>query len=43
MTNVLHWRKPTWALALWSGYITTWALLHGPRPDDDRRCGGSRA
>jgi hypothetical protein len=32
MTNFLHWRKPTWALVLWSGYIATWALLTGPGP-----------
>jgi hypothetical protein len=32
MTNFLHWRKPTWALLLWSGYITTWAAISGPGP-----------
>ena len=29
MTNFLHWRKTTWALALWSGYIATWAVITG--------------
>jgi hypothetical protein len=30
MTNFLHWRKMTWALVLWSGYIATWMLITGP-------------
>jgi hypothetical protein len=29
VTNFLHWRKTTWALLLWSGYIATWALITG--------------
>ena len=32
MTNVLHWRKTTWALVLWSGYVAAWALITGPGP-----------
>ena len=32
MTKFLHWRKPTWALMLWSGYIATWTLITGPGP-----------
>ena len=27
MTNFLHWRKMTWALALWSGYLPAWMAL----------------
>ena len=32
MTNFLHWRKASWALVLWSGYIATWTLITGPGP-----------
>ena len=32
MTNVLHWRKMTWALVLWSGYVATWAVITGSGP-----------
>jgi hypothetical protein len=30
MTNFLHWRKTTWALVLWSGYIAAWTAITGP-------------
>jgi hypothetical protein len=29
MTDFIHWRKATWALLLWSGYIATWAVITG--------------
>jgi hypothetical protein len=29
MTDFLHWRKATWALLLWSGYLATWAVITG--------------
>lgn len=32
MTDFLHWRKLTCALALWSGYVATWAVLTGSGP-----------
>ncbi len=32
MRNVLHWRKATWALVLWSGYLATWMVLTGSGP-----------
>ena len=32
MTKFLHWRKMTWALALWSAYIATWTTLTGAGP-----------
>ena len=32
MTNFLHWRKTTWVLVLWSGYIATWAVITGSGP-----------
>jgi hypothetical protein len=32
MTNFLRWRKMTWALVLWSGYIATWMVVTGPGP-----------
>jgi hypothetical protein len=32
MTKVLHRRKMTWALALWSAYIATWTTLTGAGP-----------
>ena len=32
MTKFLHWRKMTWALALWSVYIATWTALSGDGP-----------
>ncbi len=32
MTNFLHWRKMTWALVLWSGYVTVWMVVTGSGP-----------
>ena len=32
MTKFLHWRKTTWALLLWSGYLATWMVLTGSGP-----------
>lgn len=32
MRKVLHWRKATWALVLWSGYLATWMVLTGSGP-----------
>jgi len=32
MTNFLHWRKMTWACALWTGYVPTWAVITGSGP-----------
>ena len=32
MTNVLHWRKTTWILLLWGGYVPTWAVITGSGP-----------
>ena len=32
MTNVLHWRKLTGALVLWSGYIVAWTVITGAGP-----------
>ena len=32
MTNFLHWRKMTWALVLWSGYVATWAVITDSGP-----------
>ena len=32
MRKVLHWRKATWALVLWSGYLATWMVLTGAGP-----------
>ena len=32
MTNFLHWRKMTWALVPWSGYVATWAVITGSGP-----------
>jgi hypothetical protein len=32
VTNVLHWRKMTWVVVLWSGYIATWAVITGSAP-----------
>ena len=29
MTNFLHWRKMTWVVVLWSGYLATWAVITG--------------
>jgi hypothetical protein len=29
MTNFLHWRKMTWALVLWSGYLPAWMAVTG--------------
>jgi hypothetical protein len=33
VTNFLHWRKMTWALPFWSGYIATWAVITGSDPE----------
>ena len=30
MTNFLHWRKMTWAIALWSAAMLTWLLASDP-------------
>lgn len=30
MTNFLHWRKGTWALVLWSGYVAAWMVIVEP-------------
>ena len=32
MTDVLHWRKTTWILLLWGGYVPTWAVITGSSP-----------
>jgi hypothetical protein len=32
MRKVLHWRKATWALVVWSGYLATWMVLTGSGP-----------
>ena len=32
MTNILHWRKMTWALVLWSVYIAIWTVVAGSGP-----------
>ena len=32
MTSFLHWRKMTWAVVLWSGYVPTWAVITGSGP-----------
>ena len=32
MTSFLHWRKMTWAIVLWSGYVPTWAMITGSGP-----------
>ena len=32
MTNVLRWRKTTWVLLLWGGYVPTWAVITGSGP-----------
>ena len=32
MTNFLHWRKMTWALVLWSGYVVAWTVITGSGP-----------
>jgi hypothetical protein len=29
MTSFLHWRRMSWVLVLWSGYVATWAVLTG--------------
>jgi hypothetical protein len=29
MTSFLDWRKTTWALVLWSGYIALWMVISG--------------
>jgi hypothetical protein len=32
MTNFLNWRRMSWVLLLWSGYVATWAVITGPGP-----------
>ena len=32
MRKVLQWRKATWAIVLWSGYLATWMVLTGSGP-----------
>jgi len=32
MTNLLHRRRMSWTLVLWSGYVATWAAITGPGP-----------
>jgi hypothetical protein len=32
MTSFLHWRKMTWGLVLWSGYVATWAVMTSSGP-----------
>ena len=32
MTNVLHWRKTTWVLLLWGGYVPAWAVITDSGP-----------
>ena len=32
MTSFLHWRRMSWVLVLWSGYVATWAVLTGSGP-----------
>ncbi len=32
MSRFLHWRKMTWALVLWSGYIATWMVVTASGP-----------
>ena len=27
MTGLLHWRRTTWVLVLWSAYLATWMVL----------------
>lgn len=27
MTSLLHWRRTTWVLVLWSAYLATWMVL----------------
>jgi hypothetical protein len=27
MTNFVHWRKMTWGLVLWSGYVVAWMVI----------------
>ena len=34
MTRFLHWRKMTWAIALWSGGVLGWLLFVVLRPSD---------
>jgi hypothetical protein len=34
MTRFLHWRKMTWAIALWSGGVLGWLLFVVLRPAD---------
>jgi hypothetical protein len=34
MTRFLHWRKMTWAIALWSGGVLAWLLFVVLRPTD---------
>jgi len=32
MTNVLQWRKTTWVLLLWGGYVPAWAVITDSGP-----------
>ena len=32
MNSLLHWRRMTWALVLWSAYLATWLVLTRPGP-----------
>ena len=32
MTSVLQWRKTTWVLLLWGGYVPAWAVITGSGP-----------
>jgi hypothetical protein len=34
MTRFLHWRKMTWAIAVWSGALLGWLLFGVLRPGD---------
>jgi hypothetical protein len=34
MTRFLHWRKMTWAIALWSGGVSAWLLFVVLGPTD---------
>jgi len=32
MTGVLQWRKTTWVLLLWGGYVPAWAVITDSGP-----------
>jgi hypothetical protein len=32
MTSVLQWRKTTWVLLLWGGYVPAWAVITDSGP-----------